>query len=51
MTKSNKITRNFRIELNLWYQFKDTAELNGTTLSKALRQLIKNYIENHKLVN
>lgn len=46
--KNNKITRNFRIELDLWYQFKATAERNGTTLSKALRSLIKEYVDYYK---
>ena len=52
MTDNNnnpkKITRNFRIELDLWYQFKNTAERNGTTLSKALRSLIKEYVDYYK---
>ena len=48
MKNNNKITRNFRIELDLWYEFKATAERNGTTLSKALRSIIKEYIDYYK---
>ena len=47
--KPELLNRSFRIETSLWREFKDLAENKNSTLSKTLRKLIEDYIENNRL--